>query len=196
MNPATDMVVYVIPGASGGLSEWAGAIAAIGAVFSAAAALIALYFSIKQIKEHDRHNKLMTRPYLTSNTSVLSIDNVFSYSIENNGLGPAVIKDVRVLVDGKEVPGHIQDKLINTVNLVWPGSAAKIDFALFTAGEYVRAGTKFEILKLSNMTVAVRDFAEAFSHRARILVEYESILGESFTLDSSKDPQFKDYPTS
>ena len=66
-------------------------------------ALCALIFAIWQGYETRKHNKLTYRPHLTTWQFYNSEKRLYSLTLKNNGLGPALIQSFIVKVDGKEL---------------------------------------------------------------------------------------------
>ena len=64
-------------------------------------AVCALYTSYFVAKETIRHNKLSVQPKLTT-ISHTSADSTIRYELHNGGLGPAVLKEVIVNINGTE----------------------------------------------------------------------------------------------
>ncbi len=58
----------------------------------------------KQAKETQRYRRLSYKPRLCSRIQGIRNKDVhtFTYSVSNNGLGPAIIKNIQLFLDGKE----------------------------------------------------------------------------------------------
>ncbi len=74
-------------------------ITAIGTVFIA---FLALVSSLLQFWASRKHNKLSVRPLLVFDANYDPTVRGFGLLVTNKGVGPAVISDFRVLVDGKD----------------------------------------------------------------------------------------------
>jgi hypothetical protein len=82
--------------------------------------------SKKQIEISINHNILSVRPYLTALTS--STHECFSYSIKNDGVGPANVKNIDVFChDSLITPQEFKSKLSSLLGSLAPNSKVKLD---------------------------------------------------------------------
>ena len=88
------------------------AIHALLANWQGIVAFVALGLALWQFWVLRKHNRLSVRPYLTAGykadpADTLSDKGIGSFKVEviNNGIGPAIINDCFIEIDGKKVPG-------------------------------------------------------------------------------------------
>ena len=187
MNPATDMVVYVIPASGSEWSDWIGVIAAIAAALSAIAALFALRFNAKQIELHEHHNQRMVTPYLTAHTSTREMDKAYRLAIANHGIGPAVVTDIQLYADGQLVPGNGTNQMEHAIQLLWGALTMKMHYGIFSVGDFIPAGHNVQLIFLENLPIHPKSIANDVVTRLRLVIQYECVLGLKYTYDSALD---------
>ena len=185
MDPIVDAVVYVITPEGGTLSEWAGILYAAAAIFSVLIACLALWYSRQQVKMHERHNRLMATPNLSGWKHTDSEQGTFLYTLENTGIGPAIIKEITLEVDGKLVEGEGSDLIEAAIDIIVPYEQTR-KIEMFVKGEFISAGRRVEIYQASSPYLSEEEIEERLTKRAKLLIQYESIFGDAFTFDSSK----------
>jgi hypothetical protein len=122
-------------------------------------------------------------------------NNKVAISLDNDGLGPAVLRNVSIAVDGKS-----QRTFIDILHvLLGPGIAARkpagelmrLDQSLLEPGAVLRAGTSTEIFAFTSKHFTPM-LAAGLAKRATIRICYCAILSGTCWLtasDSSTDPQ-------
>ena len=83
-------------------------------------ALCALLFTIWQGIQVRKHNRLSCRPHLTTWTHSEEEKGQYSVELINNGLGPALIEQFLVKVDGKVVPGEGTEPVEKALEILFP----------------------------------------------------------------------------
>ncbi len=155
--------------------------------------IIALFYSIKQTKLNQLHNRLSVKPILDYSVLISTSYNRFSVIIENNGLGPAVISNFRLFIDNmsffdlKEIH-NIED--YGNLSIFLDYQENKLDWHHISTGNVINVGQKIEIVgfkydKYSNEnSTKFRNMV----NRIKFEVKYSSIYEiDSYTLT------FKDY---
>jgi hypothetical protein len=121
-----------------------------GVVVATAVAVIALgalIVAIAQVVLMRRHNRLSVMPFLTFYVSYGTKEMPFGVHVANNGIGPAVIKQLTVYLDGKTFTperGH-------SWNAAWFEAGFKGSFVAFHFPEgrsALRAGERFPLLTI------------------------------------------------
>jgi len=162
-------------------------IISISAIF---VACVAVGISIWQGFETRRHNKLSVKPYLVIRTSTSKSGLSMGVWVENDGLGPALIKDFIVYFDGQ--PTRIDNR----------EAAEKV----YRPAQIYEKGIKFwspmksTVLKRDGRTdvisypkaiwtpEGIEMFAERLSHLHFKFI-YESIYGEKFETNTLEKQQ-------
>jgi len=186
MEPIVDAVVYVIPQEGSMLTEWTALLSAVAAIFSVVIACIALWYSRKQVQMHETHNRLMATPHLSGWTHIDSDENIYGYTLENAGIGPAVITNIKLEVDGEVVEGIGSELIERAADIALPYLKTH-SFEMFVVGEFIPAGKLFDIYKATSPDVSAEEIRLRFEERIKLTIQYESIFGETYTFDSSTD---------
>lgn len=190
MDPVLDSVVYIIPQAGGWLNDAAGVLAALAATFSTVVAVIALRHTQKQMSLQNQHYELMATPHLTTDTSLSLSPSEFTYSINNNGIGPAIIRKITVYAYGKAYENDITlaindnsyEPPLKNFDTVGSGS--------YTIGEFVPPGNVQTIIRISGSNTSLKAARAEFFSNYRIVIEYECIYRNKFIYDSD---EYKSY---
>lgn len=186
MQPLQDYVVYVVTAQEGWMSELSTLLTALAAFASVLVACIAVRFSARQIKTFELHNRRMATPHLSAWNSTDVKARSYSYTLENNGLGPAIIREVSLWVDGVLVQGEGPDLLEAASKMLLGDIPYEQRAELFIVGEFIPPGKKFTtttVMPENHDPVAIMAIAKA---RLRLLIRYDSILGDSFVYDSDQ----------
>jgi len=151
-----------------------------------AIAITALGLSVWEGVQNRMHNRLSVRPILSMYTHT-DLDTLsFHSTIQNNGLGPAIISSYRIFLDGKELQEAKEDPA-DTLK-----SCLKIAFNLpeecfqhyrsggFKSGYAIKPDSSFTLAKVIFKSVSGIDEAllEQAGKRVNIVVEYNDIYGK------------------
>ncbi|UYP84234.1 hypothetical protein jpw_08670 [Pseudomonas asiatica] len=143
-------------------------------------ALTALAFTWFQIKKTDKHNRLMVTPHISSTTHINSDNGMLSVHLENNGIGPALIKDFSIEVDGKIIKAD--DEVEEALNvLVKDLPIDKWGHESITRNSFLPAGAKIELATMISKNYSPEELIKKIDPRVNITIEYTSIYGEFFT---------------
>src|SRR3990172_12584537 len=83
-------------------------------------ALCALALSIWQGMQTRRHNRLSFRPHLTTWTNRDAEKGFYRIELINNGIGPALIEEFLVKVDGKVISGLGTEPIEKGLKIIFP----------------------------------------------------------------------------
>lgn len=162
-----------------------------GIILSAVAigiSLLALRYSVVQGKMAQKHNRLSTKPILDFSLFVSAAHNRFSLIVENNGLGPAIVKSYNLLVDQKSfdelrVQDNVSDWSALSAFLAYPNP---LDWKHILEGNVIKAGETIELVGYINEQYDA-ELASKFRQAVRRLtvqLEYTSIYEmEEFKAD-------------
>lgn len=157
----------------------------ITAVASVVIAAVALGFTAWQMRLQRSHNQKMSLPYLSGWTHHGHDPELCVYTLENVGLGPAMVTAIRLEVDEQQIEGEGSDLIENAADLLLDGVSSERGWAMFTVGEMLPVGRKYEVLSVQPSHHAAKDITARIKSRAHLVIHYESILGEKFVFDSS-----------
>ena len=150
------------------------------AISAAIIALASLYVAIQQNGLARKHNKLSVRPFLAIYRKQFK-GKPIEYSIENRGIGPAIVKAFQVLVDGKEVAASDGNCIYAAMD------ALEIDRNivgghLFGPNEVLKAGQEVIVLRfpVSGDDEAVHKELLGKLPRMKFKIEYESMYEEKY----------------
>ncbi len=144
-------------------------------------ACTAVVISIWQGCETRRHNKLSVKPLLSITISTSENDSLMGVWIDNNGTGPAIIKEFFVHLDGQ--PTKVDSR--ETANKVYRDAGINISAIKFgcpVPSVSLRHGGQFNIIsypKNNWTTKGKEEFKKRLSHLSFTFI-YESIYKEKF----------------
>ena len=155
-------------------------ITALGTVVIAFAALA---LSVLQFKASRTHNKLSVRPLLVLDANYDPTVRGFGLSVSNKGIGPAVILDFRILVDGKDETASASHP--------WAAALKKLDLNYtFIQHFSLSSDTAISPRETLPLITADRDqIKDDMVHhmknrlpRIGIVISYASVYGDHFTV--------------
>lgn len=186
MNSVADTAINAAQHASSAtawLNVWAVPLSAGAAVFSAIAALAAIWISVTQFRAAKEHNIRMVTPHLSSWRDLDDETGSFTITLTNDGIGPAIVKSVTVAIDGAPLTGQgsvLMDQVVSTV----VGRYFKNkEFDMFLEGHYVSPQQTLDILHIRSDKYSCGELAKLMGERVRLSISYESILGQKYTYD-------------
>jgi hypothetical protein len=158
--------------------QTADAIAASAAVV----ALFAMAATFWQVKLAREHNRLSVRPHLNVLFSAYP-DKTIYLSVQNSGLGPAIVRSLHVGIDGVEYSSSTAS--INpALRSIFDAAGQRVNWTLLGPESPIRVEgtiTLFEFIEADKSTHGF-NAALAFARRMSIRIEYKSMYGERFTL--------------
>ncbi|WP_324779579.1 hypothetical protein [Thiobacillus sedimenti] len=92
----------------------------ITGISSVVIALCALVFSFWQGAQTKKHNRLSVRPHLTTWTHSNSDKGFYAVELVNNGIGPAIIEDFVLKIDGKQISGNGTEPIEKALKILFP----------------------------------------------------------------------------
>ncbi|UVE17860.1 hypothetical protein NVV93_00210 [Pseudomonas sp. LS44] len=184
MEPIVDSVVYVIPPSGSWFADLATLLSAIAALASVIVACIAVRFSHQQIKLHEQHNRRMVTPHLSGWAHTDPSHKTFFFTLENNGLGPAIAREIKFWVDGELQEGEGPDVLEAAAKKYLGAIDSNQRAEMFIVGEFIPPGRKFNTFTLMLREHEPHAIMAELKVRTRLLIRYESILGDSYVYDS------------
>ncbi len=93
---------------------------AIAGFSSAVIAICALGLTIWQARIARQYNKLSVRPHLTTWIHFNKTNHVYVVDLLNNGIGPAFIKDFKLLIDGHAIVGDGYEPIEKALKVLFP----------------------------------------------------------------------------
>jgi hypothetical protein len=145
-------------------------------------ALCALALSIWQGVQTRRHNRLSFRPHLTTWTNTDAEKGFYTIELTNNGIGPALIEEFLVKVDGKVISGQGTEPIEKGLKIIFPnleytslrGYVAK-GYSMAAKGKVTIAAIQFLKQPFPSL-----EFMERASNRVSLDIPYKSFYGEQF----------------
>lgn len=119
-------------------------------------------------------------PYLSFNLTVR--DGLLRYWVENEGLGPAIVRSATVTIDGKRVASLRAVALSLGSGRLPRGSLSTSSLG---AGEVLRPSQALDIVVFQGKVA--RAYAAAFQRRATLAICYCSLLDQCWRLTSLAD---------
>jgi len=155
--------------------------------------ICALFLTINQSMATRRHNRLSVTPHLTSFTdhkrdSENSDLRVITFTLTNNGLGPAIIDRYELLQDRKVIDDLSPDNLVKIATKVLP-IAILADCCYFSVLRKGYVLAKDEVITVAKIKYAptIHDDPKKLDEALQsfhIRVTFESIYRKSFSYDS------------
>lgn len=160
----------------------------VAGISSSAIALCALGLTIWQAYVTRLHNKLSVTPYLTTWTHI-ELDR-FHYTVEilNNGIGPALIKNFQVFLDGHEVPGEDLEIMQKALKIIFPNYNHHANGSYLSEGYMMSPKESRSLVSLQFLgpNFPRKEEIDHANKRVKVLIEYESIYKEKHVYDSSR----------
>ncbi|MDU9393397.1 hypothetical protein [Pseudomonas sp. zfem002] len=134
-------------------------------------------------KKIDKHNRLMVTPHISSTTHINKDDGTISLHLENNGIGPALIKDFSIEVDGEKISSG--DKVEEALILLLKGLPIdKWGHESIARNSFLPAGKKIELVTIISNKITAEEITKKIDSRANVRIDYTSIYGEPYTYES------------
>jgi len=155
-------------------------------------ALCALSVSIWQCIETRRHNKLSVRPYLSIRVMISKQAPYMGIQIENNGIGPAIIKKCILFIDKTPFVIDTNEAFVKVFTDAQIFDK-KISFLTLMDGTVIKEGQSVSFISYpeENQTDdGMKKFKERLSH-LRIKIIYESIYKEKFEVTNLERQKLK-----
>jgi hypothetical protein len=159
---------------------------AIAGFSSVVVAVCALGLTVWQAAISRRHNRLSVTPHLTTWTQSEEATGTYSFEILNNGIGPALIQNFSLQVDGQPITGEGAEPIEKALKVLFPQYAFRSSQAFMARGYMMSA-------KEARSLVAVQFYGERLprqaevdhaTKRTRLIIKYESIYGDEYLLDT------------
>ena len=151
-------------------------------------ALCALIFTTWQGFQARKHNKLSYRPHLTTWVHSDADKGFYVVDLINNGLGPALIENFILRVDGKIIPGEKTEPIEKALKILFPNHNYNCYHSFVSKGYSMAAKDKRTIVSVqfTNPPFPTSEFVEHALNRGDIEISYKSFYNEIFRL-STKD---------
>lgn len=169
----------------------------IGALTSAFIAIAAWALTFYQAVQTKKHNKLSVKPILriwTDHDLVINhqtgLSEIhYSISLNNIGIGPALIKSFNFYVDNQKIDGARIEPIDKTIGILFPTSTPSVIKKSYLAKDGAlspNGSITIVYLIFPNSTAPTTTVLEHTLKRAKLVIHYQSIYNEEFIFDSSK----------
>ncbi|HEF4758623.1 TPA: hypothetical protein SAN82_001027 [Pseudomonas putida] len=171
MSQSVDYIIYGVQ-AQKDWTDW------LAVAMSAIPAFVALWFTFRQNSLTKKHNKLMVKPHLDDlvREDVHSLQ--YEYSITNNGIGPAIVVDIKIFVDGLLVDS--EKTLPEIIMMLFPEiKDDQFGHHSIAVGSYLtpEKDISIVIINCASKEILLR-VKETVGSRAKLIITYESIYGD------------------
>jgi hypothetical protein len=149
-------------------------------------ALCALGLTVWQAYIARRHNKLSVRPHLTTWIHSDKTNHIYTVDLLNNGVGPAFIKDFKLLVDGHAIVGEGYEPVEKALKVLFSKYQYTSCHAFVGPGYGMAANESRQLMAVQfrGTNLPKPEEVDHAIKRARLLINYSSIYEETFVLDS------------
>jgi len=152
--------------------------------------LCALVFTAYQAYILRKHNKLSVRPHLSdfNERSRSENESTLAFKIVNNGLGPAEITDWSLQLNGEELKYSEHETVENLINNVLGGRVIGFTIGALGVGYMMPINEIKTILNLRFKVESEENFDSILNSfdGLDLIVEYKSMYGDFYTLDTRK----------
>lgn len=155
--------------------EWELIVGASGVFVAALAFGITVWHGIQSRK----HNKLSVRPLLTSWQYTDNEEKQFKVGFTNCGIGPALIDNFVVRVDGEVISGVPSETVEKAVAIVFPDQSYSYEFGFVAKKAVVTVNEEVLLMNISFTDSSSPGSEEVFQCFNRIAIEviYKSLYG-------------------
>ena len=155
----------------------------ISGISTTVIALCALALSIWQGMQTRKHNRLSVMPHLTTKTDRDVEKGFYSIKVINNGIGPALIEEFLVKVDGKVISGQGPELIEKVLQMLFPGFPYKSKQGYVSKDHSMAVK---DIVTIVNIQFYERfpplEFMDRASNRVSFDILYKSFYGKQFHL--------------
>jgi hypothetical protein len=169
---------------------WAELMKYVGAHAAEVVALSTAALVLYQAMLSRTHNRLSVRPHLQRKGNVDQAPDVYGFSFEllNSGIGPALITNWKLYLDGVEQYTPTREDLDAFINQLFPNHTT-LQFYFIGRKDALRADESIKLLSTTFPAdpTAVAKF-EAQLKRLALVVEYSSMYGEKMKALDTRSP--------
>ena len=158
--------------------------------------VLAIAVSISSAYETRKHDRLGVKPYVHFDTKGAHTDNEVGLFIENTGLGPAIMSNFTVYLDGKKMGkgSQIVWELVETrLSELYSTSSKWPHYRWFDDGYVLKAGESKDVFSSAPADLTNFDaFNELFSQRLFVSVRVCSLYDECYDVCSGGEHRCED----
>ena len=165
----------------------------ITAISSTVIALCALGFSVWQAAQARKHNRLSFRPHLTTWTHRNPEKGFYAVELINNGLGPAVIEEFLLKVDGKRISGDGAESIEKALKIVFPNLSYQSHQSYVAKGYSMVPKERCTVVAVQFLAPQLPspEFVEHAFDRSDLKISYKSFYEELFYLSTQEEKSNK-----
>lgn len=159
---------------------------AIAGFASVIVAAFAFFLTIWQACIARQHNKLSVKPYLSAWTHQEPTQNSYSIELSNCGVGPALIDQYLIQVDGQTMQGQGIAPTESAMKVLFPQYKYNLSASYFLPGYMMAAKESRTLLKIQFSGPTIPSLEEVLHarNRLRMICRYRSVYGVKDTFDS------------
>ena len=156
-------------------------------------AVCAIVISIWHGVQTRKHNKLSYRPHLTTWTHSVGEKGFYAVDIINNGLGPALIEDFVIKVDGEIISGNQTEPIEKALKIIFPNHKYISQHSFLGKGYSMAAKEKRTIVavQFTNKPFPAPESVEQAIDRGDVEISYKSFYNETFRLSTEEEKDNK-----
>ena len=152
---------------------------AFSAVFLSLAALVVAIFQTAILREQQRASAW---PHLQLGTSM--IDGAYAMTLGNNGVGPAIVREVDIDFDGRD---YASLKAVFDAEIRGASAIDTLDYGHYywdvETGDVLAIQQEIDLFRVVNAPAAAETVAEAFADpRFRFAIRYADVYGNEWLL--------------
>lgn len=152
-------------------------------------ALCALGYSVYQGYQIRIHNKLSVRPHLSTWTHSNVEERTYTVELINNGLGPAVIDNFVVKIDGKKISGDGTEPIEKALKTLFPRIPYHAHQSYVAQGYSMAPKERCKVVevKFTETQFPSPEEVEQALRRSDLEITYKSYYGEIFHFSSQEE---------
>jgi hypothetical protein len=162
-------------------------------ISSVVIALCALGLSVWQGMVARKHNKLSFRPHLTTWSHSDAEKGFYVLELINNGIGPAVIEEFSIKVDGKLISGDGAECIEKALKIVLPNLPYKAQQSYLAKGYSMAPKERCTVLAVQFLgkPLPSKEFVEHAFTRGDLDISYKSFYDEKFQFSTQEEKSNK-----
>ncbi|MCA1978262.1 MAG: hypothetical protein LDL19_03405 [Thiobacillus sp.] len=166
---------------------------AITGISSTVIALCALVFSFWQGAQTKKHNKLSVRPHLTTWTHRDSGKGFYAVELINNGIGPAIIEEFVLKVDGKRISGNGTEPTEKALKILFPNFSYESNHSYLAKNYSMAPKERCAVVSVRFIgpNLPSPEVVEHALNRGSLEISYKSFYEEKFYFSSQEEKSDK-----
>jgi hypothetical protein len=150
-------------------------------------ALCALCVSIWQVRQGIKHNRLQVRPHLDTWTETNPQAGHYAVMLMNNGLGPAIIENFSIRIDGNDITGIGSEPIEKGLKILFPDKTYTSHQSFVARGYCMAEKEKCQLVIIQFQTpLPSAEYVTHAFNRSEVKIVYKSLYEEEFEFSTKE----------